>query len=90
MIISVQPIYGNGWTDGQTDVTEPELFEVDAVRREDGTISGRITVSDDKILSGAIFEATPRHVAEDMLYNCSIRYQDGRRITGYCHIRFSI
>lgn len=86
MRMIVQPIYGNGWTDGRTDVPEPAPFEVDAQRRENGTISGRIASNSDTNLSGASFEATPRHLNQDPLYNCNIKQQDGRRITGYCRI----
>jgi hypothetical protein len=89
MIISVKPIYGNGWTDGWSDVSEPAPFEVDAQRREDGTIYGCITANVETDLAGAAFEATPRHLNPDSYFNCSIRYHDGRTITGYCEIPLS-
>jgi hypothetical protein len=86
MIISVKPIYGYGWTDGCSYVSEPDPFEVDAQRREDGAIYGCIAAGVETDLAGALFEATPRYLNQDSCFNCRIRYRDGRTISGYCEI----
>jgi len=86
MTMTVEPIYGNGWTDGRIDVPQPPPFQVDARKTDDGAISGRVVTSADATLVGAAFEATPRHTASDSLYNCQIRTQSGRTLAGYCAI----
>ena len=86
MTMTVEPIYGNGWTDGQSDVPEPSPFTVDARRAENGAISGRILASADARFVGARFEATLRHMAPDPLYNCQIECEEGITLWGYCKI----
>lgn len=86
MTLIVEPIYGNGWTDGHGVVPEPSAFSVQAKRTEAGAISGPITACDDARLVGATFEATPRHVALDAVYNCFIKCEEGSSLAGYCKI----
>lgn len=86
MTMTVEPIYGNGWTDGQDEVPEPSPFTVDALRRQDGTIAGHIVTSEDATLVGARFEATPRHLTSDAIYNCHIKMDGGVTLSGYCKI----
>ncbi|MDC7674927.1 hypothetical protein [Asticcacaulis machinosus] len=86
MIRAVKPIYGYGWTDGFKHIPEPAPFKIKAEELADGTITGHIVSVSDPDLNEAVIEASPRHASRDFHYNCSIRYQDGRVITGYCLI----
>lgn len=86
MTMTVEPIYGNGWTDGRGDVPEPSTFTIEAKQTDNGAIFGRIVTSGDPRLTGATFEATPRHVAHDSLYNCQIKCEGGATLAGYCKI----
>ena len=86
MAMTVKPIYGNGWTDGQVDVSEPAPFTIDARRRDNGTIAGHIIASENAGLAGAPFEATPRHLTPDSVYNCRIKLGGGGTLAGYCKI----
>lgn len=86
MTMTVEPIFGNGWTDGRGDVPEPPTFTIKAERKDDGAISGIITTIGDARLMGARFEATLRHVPSDSLYNCQIELDDGATLAGYCKI----
>lgn len=84
--MTVEPIFGNGWTDGRTDMPQPSCFEIDA-EEDQGVISGQITASNDTNLIGATFQATARHEdASDCLFNCQIEFGDETKLTGYCKI----
>lgn len=86
MTMTVEPIYGNGWTDGRGDVPEPSPFTIEAKRAGNGAVSGRVIACEDAKLVNAKFEASPRHIAPDALYNCQIECEDGAVLAGYCKI----
>lgn len=87
MTMTVEPIYGNGWTDGHDSIQEPSRFTIDAQRTDKGKIVGRIIISEEASLKGAMFEATPRHAAIDSVFNCCIKIEKGAVLIGYCLIK---
>ena len=84
--MTIEPVYGNGWTNGRGNVTEPRPFEIVGQRTQNGVIFGQITLSQDESLLGATFKATPRHANADGVYNCQVVYLCGDTITGFCKI----
>ena len=84
-MLDIKPIYGNGWTDGQTSICEPEPFQVDGQRSAAGVLRGQI-IANHHMIDGAIFEASPRYANDDSHYNCTIRCSDGKLLQGYCQV----
>jgi len=86
MTIAVKPIYGNGWTDGRTDIPEPPPFQIEGCNAIDGMISGKIVACRELIYVGAMFEANQRYECDSSIYNCRIEMKNGLFLFGYCSL----
>jgi hypothetical protein len=86
MTMTLEPIYGNGWTNGQGDIPEPSSFKINARHGNNGAIVGHIIASEEAGFTGAVFEATPRHLTLSSIYNCHIKIEGGATLVGYCRI----
>lgn len=93
MIMNVEPVYGNGWTDGAVTLHEPPPFQIET----DGSgsskeIRGRV-VTQGHPLSGFSFEASLHFRSDRETYNCCLSQSpstavkdSGELIYGYCYI----
>ena len=94
MIVTVTPIYGNGWTDGSMTIDEPSTFQVEAEPDyRFGDIVRGTVVTQNHILFGYKFSAAPRHNENDGAYTCTLSKpntvgDEHNTFSGYCIVNF--
>ena len=85
MKVNIEPIYGNGWTDGAQTVDVPACFKSN-VAQLGTTFSGKVETQGHK-LEGFTFAASKRSDIDDGHYNIQIRGPKGDILSGYCIVR---
>lgn len=85
MLNCIDPIYGNGWTDGIDTIDEPSPFKIETSDKENGAITG-IIVTEGHALAGCNFSARRRFSSEELIFNCAIWPFKGKVLNGYCNI----
>jgi hypothetical protein len=85
VLVLITPIYGNGWTDGERTIREPEPFQISLEDKRDKTFRGRV-ISKGHVYDGYNLEASRAFTNDDSVFNCTLKADGGETIYGYCRI----
>lgn len=96
MKLSITPIYGNGWTDGDTTVDEPKPFTIEASQFSREAVIGKV-ITEQHALYGNTFQGKRRYCDDNLVFNCNIfpesveNVDTGQPILkGYCIIELKL